>query len=73
MGQAHVVLSTAWLGELRKHPHLITFLRISIWDDASWVCLVESQFLPDGYHGEQVVVRESSDPLTISFMREMDT
>ncbi len=73
MGQAHVMVNSDWLEELQQHPHLITFIRISIWDDTSWVCLVESPALPDGYHGEQVIARASEDPLAIRFYPERDT
>lgn len=73
MGQAHIIVNASWLDELRQNPHLISFIRVSPWDDTSWVCLIESSQLPDGYHGEQIVVKDSQDPLTIRFVREMDT
>jgi hypothetical protein len=68
-----VIVNSAWLDELRQHPHLLTFVEISPWDDTTWICLIESSLLPEGYHGEQIAIRESTDPLTIRFKREMDT
>ena len=72
MGTAHIVIAKSWLDQLRTQPDLMTIIRESICDNDTMVCVVESQLLPTGYHGEQVVVCTCRDPLAIKFVKDCD-
>lgn len=75
MGTAHVTLYTYKVKELEGGPYsnLFTILRQSEFDDKLTILLVESDALPEGYHGEQDMILECTDGKHwLRFKRECD-
>jgi hypothetical protein len=72
MGTAHTLLAKSWMEHLKTRPDLITFIKESDFGEDIHICVVESDLLPDGNHGVQVVVRVNDNPLEIKFVRDID-
>lgn len=72
MGSCHVLMHDRLLEKVKQSPYdvIIQVLRVTEFEDNIYNVLLETDVLPDGYHGQQeIIVTEDS----VEFRRDTDT
>lgn len=72
MGSCHVLMHEKLLEKVKQPPYdvIIQVLRITEFEENIYNVLLETDVLPDGYHGQQeIIVNKDS----VEFRRDTDT
>ena len=72
MGRAHVTMDDELLGRLVEDPDLcrqVAVMHVKPFGNGTWLALVSSDHLPEGYHGQQDIIVDGS---AIRFRKDVD-